>query len=888
MDRERRRQVGEILAAARERAPRERPELLAQACGADLDLRREIEALLADQSQAETLQDLPAAPNRRATHRAGSSPAGSPAGPAGCPAGDGVEQAGLAPSFLLGPYEVVAQLGAGGMGEVYRARDPRLRREVAIKVLSRRFVTDPTQLRRFDQEARAAGALNHPNILAVFDVGLQDGIPYVVTELLVGETLRDRLRRGPPPLAECLEAARQVAAGLAAAHEKGIVHRDLKPANLFWTGDRRMKILDFGLAKQMGAAGDATLSTADTLPGTILGTVGYMAPEQLRGQEVDARADLFSFGAVLYEMLAGSRAFGDATVAETMSAILVQEPPALPAARAVPAALEQLVRRCLQKDRSARPAHGRELCACLDQLAHCLEDGMGARRGAAASLPTPAPAVDLAPGPSPAAAPAVAQVASPVASPAAAARHTVAVLPFVNLTSDPDLDYFCEGIADELINALVRLEGLRVASRLSLARLRGKSKDAFRRLGDRLRVDQVLQGSVRKLGARLRIAVQLVDVAGDCHLWSEQYDREMADVFAVQDEIALRVAEALRLQLAAPDPARGGRRAANLEAYHLYLRGRHHLDRLTDLREALRCFAQAIERDPGYAHAYAGLADSYAMVSYTPYAVMPPHQGMPRAKAAALRAIEVDPELADAYACLGFVKTCYEWDWAAAEADFQRSLALDPGRAMTHMQYSHLLSTQGRFDAAIAEARRAWELDRLSLSISSYPILTAAWARRFDEPWVEPLRQLVESDADLGIGRLYVGWAYAWTGRWGDALRVADSFAGAGDGRPPVRGLRAYARARGGDAAGARQELGEMHAAAAQRYMTAWIFAVVYTGLGENGEALSWLERAFDEHDGMVANLGIDPIFDPLRGDPRFEELLRRLALPSPAGVERR
>jgi len=869
--------MGEILAAARERAPRERPEFLAQACGTNLDLRREIEALLLDQSQAETLPDLPA-PNRQATGRAGWSPGGFPAG-AGRPAGDGAVQAGLAPSFLLGPYEVLAQLGAGGMGEVYRARDPRLRREVAIKVLSRRFVTDPTQLRRFDQEARAAGALNHPNILAVFDVGLQDGIPYVVTELLEGETLRDRLRRGPPPIAECLEAARQAAAGLAAAHEKGIVHRDLKPANLFWTCDRRLKILDFGLAKQLGAAGDASLSTADTLPGTILGTVGYMAPEQLRGQEVDARADLFSFGAVLYEMLAGSRAFGDATAAETMSAILVQEPPALPAARAVPAALEQLARRCLQKDRSARPADGRELCACLDQLAHCLEGGMGSRPGGAATLPPPAPATDLAPGLSP--------VAAAVAAPAAAARHTVAVLPFVNLTSDPDLDYFCEGIADELINALVRLEGLRVASRLSLARLRGKSKDAFRRLGDRLRVDQVLQGSVRKLGARLRIAVQLVDVAGDCHLWSEQYDREMADVFAVQDEIALRVAEALRLQLAAPDPARGGRRAADPEAYHLYLRGRHHQDRLTDLREALRCFEQAIEKDPGYAHAYAGLADSYAMVSYTPYAVMPPHQGMPRARAAALRALEVDPELADAYTCLGFVKTCYDWDWAAAEADFQRSLALDPGRAMTHMQYSHLLSTQGRFDAAIAEARRAWELDPLSLSISSYPILTAAWARRFDEPWVEQLRKLVESDADLGIGRLYVGWAYAWTGRWGDALRVADSFSGAGDGRPPVRGLRAYARARGGDAAGARQVLGEMHAAAAQRYMTAWIFAVVYTGLGEHGEALSWLERAFDEHDGMVANLGIDPIFDPLRGDPRFEALLRRLALPSPAGVER-
>ena len=603
---------------------------------------------------------------------------------------------------------------------------------------------------------------------------------------------------------------------------------------------------------------------------TILGTVGYMAPEQLRGQEVDARADLFSFGAVLYEMLAGTRAFAGATAAETMSAILTQEPAALPAARAVPAALEQLVRRCLRQDRSQRPAHGRELCACLDQLAPGPAPG---------PLPDPAPGAlpDLTPGPVPA----------PASAALPAARHTVAVLPFVNLTSDPGLDYFCEGMADELINALVRLEGVRVASRLSLARLRGKSEDAFRRIGDRLRVDQVLQGSVRKLGVRLRIAVQLVDVARDCHLWSERYDREMADVFAVQDEIALRVAEALRLKFATPDPAHGGRRVADLEAYHLYLRGRHHLDRLTNLREALRCFEQAIERDPGYAHAYAGLADSYAMLSYTPYAIMPPHQGMPRAKAAALRALEVDPELADAYTCLGFVNTCYDWDWAGAEADLQRSLALDPGRATTHMYYSHLLATQGRFDAALAESRRAWELDPLSLSISAYSILSAAWARRFDEPWVEQLRQLIESDADLGIGRLYLGWAYAWTGRWGDALRVADSFSGAGASRPPVQGLRAYARARRGDVPGARQALGELHATAAQRYVTAWVFAVVYTGLGENGEALSWLERAYDEHAGMVANLGIDPIFDPLRGEARFAALLRRLGLPSPAGVER-
>ncbi|MBV8203119.1 MAG: protein kinase, partial [Acidobacteria bacterium] len=559
MNPERRQQVSGIFSAALERAPRERQEFLALACGADVDLRREVASLLLAHDREESLRETPA------LRVASEQPT------AGVPYG---ADAGLAPGSCLGPYEVVELLGAGGMGQVYRARDPRLRREVAIKVLSFRCLAHPEQLRRFEHEARAASALNHPNILAVFDIGSERGIPYLVTELLEGETLQGRIRGGPLPPRECLEVARQAAAGLAVAHEKGIVHRDLKPANLFLTRDSRLKILDFGLAKQTAYLEDSAFSTAATVPGTVLGSAGYMSPEQVRGQEVDARSDLFSFGAVLYEMLAGSRAFTGASAAETMIAVLTQEPPALPAASAVPPAVESLLRRCLRKDPAERPQGSRELCACLEQLTQALGSGAGAGPAAAA--------------------PGAEAAAAPAAAPAA--RHAIAVLPFVNLTGDPDQDYFCEGMADELIDALLRLEDLRVGARLAVSRFRGKSQEAIRRIGERPRVDTLLQGSVRKAGSRLRVTVQLVNVADGCHVWSERYDREMADVFAVQDEIALRVVEALRLRLAAPGPApRAPRHGVDVEAYHLYLRGRYYWNKRLDagLREGLRCFEQA-------------------------------------------------------------------------------------------------------------------------------------------------------------------------------------------------------------------------------------------------------------------------------------------------------
>ncbi|HXT20620.1 MAG TPA: serine/threonine-protein kinase, partial [Thermoanaerobaculia bacterium] len=501
-----------------------RAAFLDDVCAGDPALRDELQALL-DSHQSSGVLDRPppALVDDRPTTPHGRASTALPAG------------------ARLGPYEVIALLGAGGMGEVYRARDPRLGREVAIKRV-RGGGPGVEALRRFDREARAAGALNHPNLLAVYDVGVEAGMPYVVTELLEGETLRQRLRCGPIPPDEVLRIARQIASGLAAAHDKGIVHRDLKPENLFLTLDGRVKILDFGLAKRLVSAEIEQSLRQETLTGAglIVGTLGYTSPEQLRGVPPDPRSDLFSFGAVLYEMLAGRRAFAGANALEAVSAVLTEEPPPF-APGVISAPVERLVKRCLAKRPEDRPASVRELLAALDEAA-VERPAVAARAGATSGVRSAEP-------------------------------RSLAVLPFLNLTGDPGQEYFCEGIAEELLHALGTVPELRVAARSSSFRFKGQ-EDAIRRLGQELRVDTVLEGSVRKAGERLRIAVQLVAVADSCHLWSERYDLAQGDVFTVQDEIASRVAAALRLRLSAGSPE--VHRPANIDAYHFYLKGRYH------------------------------------------------------------------------------------------------------------------------------------------------------------------------------------------------------------------------------------------------------------------------------------------------------------------------
>ncbi|HEV8239167.1 MAG TPA: protein kinase [Thermoanaerobaculia bacterium] len=805
-----------------------RGAFLDSVCADDAVLRDELAGLLASHAEGGVLDrppplldDPPTTPQARA----------SVALPAGA---------------RLGPYEVVALLGAGGMGEVYRARDPRLGREVAIKRV-RGSEPGVEALRRFDREARAAGALNHPNLLAVYDVGIEAGMPYVVTELLEGETLRQRLRCGPIPADEALRIGRQIASGLAAAHEKGIVHRDLKPENLFLTLDGRVKILDFGLAKRLVSAEIENTLRHETLTGAglIVGTLGYTSPEQLRGLPPEPRSDLFSLGAVLYEMLSGRRAFGGANALEAVSAVLTEEPPPFPPGIAIAAPVERLVRRCLAKRPEERPASVRELLVALDEAT--AERPTSPARGSATSGVRPAE------------------------------QRSLAVLPFLNLTGDAGQEYFCEGIAEELLHALGTVPELRVAARSSSFRFQGQ-EDAIRRLGQELHVDTVLEGSVRKAGERLRIAVQLIAVADSCHLWSERYDLAAGDVFAVQDEIASRIAAALRLRLAGGSPV--VHRPANLEAYHLYLKGRYLWNKrhAGGLLEGVRAFEQALEHDPAYARAWAGLADSYGLLGLSLYDVLPTQDAMPRAKAAALKALEIDPTLPEAYAALAWVRFHHDWDWGGAEHDFRRSLELGPSIATTRHWYSFFLSVLGRADEAQEQAQRAWQLDPLSLIVNANLAQPAYYARRYGES-VAAAKKLTEMEPGFAIGHHWLGLVLAAQGRHGEAIAAFEAFGRCFGPTTRATAYVAHSLARRGQTDDARAAFAELDAIAADRPVPAYHRALIHLGLDERDAALAELERAAEEGSDALAYLAVDPYFDPLRDEPRFLELLRRTGL---------
>jgi serine/threonine protein kinase/tetratricopeptide (TPR) repeat protein len=593
----------------------------------------------------------------------------------------------LAPGTVLGPYVVVAPLGAGGMGEVYRARDERLHREVAIKVLPDALAGDPERLRRFENEARAAAALSHPNVLAVYDVNV-GGIPCVVFELLEGETLRARIAAGDLGPAEAVDVACQVGRGLAAAHEKGIVHRDLKPDNVFLTRGGQAKVLDFGLARVREPLADDALSGAPTLeptePGTVLGTRGYMSPEQVRGQSADARSDIFALGILLYEMLSGQRAFHRASPAETQAAILRDDPPPMPAGRAMPAGVERLLRRCLSKRPEDRFHAARDLVFALEALG-------------GADAPPP---------------------------PAAAPRPSIAVLPFSDLSPQRDQEYFCDGLAEEVIAALARVRGLQVASRTSSFQFRASGLDV-RAIADRLGVGTVLEGSVRRADDRLRVTVQLVDARDGYQLWSERFDRRLQDVFAIQEEIAEQVARALRAVLTAAD--RGAlqqRRTTSLEAWELYLKARQILSELrtAQLRHAIPLLERALELDPGFALAHAALAEaSYEIHSW----LGGTERDLERAEASARRALELAPELAESHVAAGAAASAARrFDESAAR--FEEAIRIDPQLWQAYWLYARTRFAEGRLDEAERLWKRAMEVRPLDYQV---PLLLATLHR---------------------------------------------------------------------------------------------------------------------------------------------------------------
>jgi TolB-like protein/Flp pilus assembly protein TadD len=790
----------------------------------------------------------------------------------------------LSAGSRLGPYEILALLGAGGMGEVYRAKDPRLGREVAIKVLPASFSKDADRLRRFELEARAAGLLNHPNIMAVYDIGAHEGAPYVVSELLEGETLRGRISGGAVPVRKATEWALQIAHGLAAAHEKGIVHRDLKPENLFVTKDGRVKILDFGLAKltlveDAAPRTDLPTAPAGTEPGVVLGTLGYMSPEQVKGLPADARSDIFAFGTILSEMLSGKRAFHRGTAAETMSAILKEEPPDLSTTNQnVPPGLERIVRHCLEKNPEERFHSAHDVAFALEALSD-VSTSTPALRGLRAMGRPRARALLWAAG-----VVALAALAAAVfwLRPGAGTIDSLAVLPFVNAGGDPNAEYLSDGITESLINSVSQIPGIKVVSRASAFHYKGREVGA-RTVGRELGVRAVLTGRIVQRGDALSIRAELVDARDDTHLWGEEYNRRLSDILTVQDEIARDISGKLRQRLTGEEKKRLTRRyTENAEAYGLYLKGRYHWNKRTgeDIQKGIGYFQQAVEKDPTYALAYAGLADSYVILYQ--YAGLPSRETFPKAKAAALKALEIDDTLAQAHAALAFTHQSFDWDFSAAEKEYRRAIELDPKYPTVHHWYSLYLSWLGRHEQAIAEAERAYELDPLSPIISNVRASAFNDARQYDRA-IEAARKTLELDKGFIAALLHLGRALEQKKMYPEAIAAFEEAT-----RLSGRTIRAvaalgHAYATSGRREEAKQLIEELKGWSERGYDPLANIALVYVGLGQTDEAIQWLEKAYQVHSAWLVLLAlkVDPRWDALRSDARFEDLLRRIGFPS-------
>jgi serine/threonine protein kinase/tetratricopeptide (TPR) repeat protein len=769
----------------------------------------------------------------------------------------------LAPSTRLGPYEILSPLGAGGMGEVYRARDSRLDRDIAIKVLPERLAQDPQSLARFEREAKAVAALSHPNILAIYDIGREHDVTYAVTELLEGESLRSRLGRGALGWRKAAEIGIAIADGLSAAHSKGITHRDLKPENIFLTDDGRVKILDFGLARTAAAsAAEKAEAPTVTEQGMILGTIGYMSPEQVRGVPADARSDIFSLGCVLYEMVAGRRAFSRASSAQTMAAILEAQPADLATTgKEVPAGLENVITHCLEKDPQQR-----------FHSAHDLALALRATLGGPAAKRLPARWIAACVG--------VLAVVTAVYWFAGRPKpiDSLAVMPFVNVGDDPNTEYLSDGITENLINSLSQIPKLRVVPRGRVFRYKGHETET-EKIARELNVRAVLTGRVVQRGDSLNIQTELVDVAADSQLWGQQYNRKFPEIIPVQEEIAKEVSDKLRLRPTGEERKRLAKRyTENPEAHEFYLKGRYLWHRRTaeTLKRAAEYFQQAIDKDPSYALAWAGLADSYAVYSF--YEVLPPRQAAPNAKEAANKALALDDALSEPHAALGLVKHTYDWDWSGAEREFKLAIEINPSYATARSWYSAYLQNTGRWEEATAQAKLAQEADPLSPMISTVAAQGSYWQRRYSDA-IEQLGQTLEVDPNFYTARVFLAMAYEQVGRHQEAIAECQKALRLSGGESAALGVLGQAYAMSGKRAEAQKVLAEAKDLSKRRYVAPFDIALIYVGLGENTHALESLERAYEDHSFRLTFIKIWPQFDSLRGEPRFQELLRRMRL---------
>jgi TolB-like protein/Tfp pilus assembly protein PilF len=803
--------------------------------------------------------------------------------PTSAPAGAGTSKPPALPSGArLGPYEIIDLLGAGGMGEVYRARDTRLGREVAVKVLPEHLQANAAARSRFEREARAVAALSHPNILALHDVGEHGGVAFAVTELLLGETLRQRLSRAPVAWRTAVDIAAAIADGLVAAHAKGIVHRDLKPENVFLTRDGHVKVLDFGLARleqpSSPPVSDAPTASQMTSPGTVMGTIGYMAPEQLRGEPVTPAADIFSLGCVLSEMLCGRAPFARATPAECIAAVLSEEPaqPSSLSSKDVPAALVPLLRRCLAKDPHQRLQSARDVALGLRDLLQGTSGRRTDRRRVAAG-----------------AAAGVAVLALVVAAaidmggwrsrlrPGGATRRitSLAVLPMENLSRDPAQDYFADGLTDALISDLATLSDLRVISRASVMRYKGNQKKTVPEIAREIGVEAVVTAAVQRAGDQISVSAQLIDGASDRQLWAHRYERSATDILALERELARAIAGGVQARLTPDQQARLSQaRQVDPQIYEMFVKGSHQCSRGSTVVQGSELLEAAIARDPTYAPAYADLANCYHFVAFF-LGAAPASDAYARAKAAALQALKLDPRMGAAHNALAQVRLHYEWDFPGAEREFRTALELMPGDGSIHHWYAHYLLAMGRVEESIAETRRALESNPLNAGLAACVGWHCFFARQYDEA-IEATRKSLEIDPKAYLGHYYLAWAHEKKGDFdlGIAeLQKANAILLRPSGLASL--VRIYARA--GKRAEALKTLAQLQDMARKRHVPAYEMAVALAGLGESDRAFEWLDKAYERRDAMMVHVNWDPRFEELRSDPRFPALVRRIGLPT-------
>src|SRR5438477_5369557 len=858
--------IEEIFYAALDQEPDDVARFLETACEGDELLRRKVEALLASRQRVGSFIETSAV--GIATRIIEN------------------EQADLLVGQTFGHYKISKRIGTGGMGEVYLATDMTAGRKAALKLLPMRFTGDAQRLKRFQQEAHAVVALNHPNILTVYEVGEDHSTHYIASEMIEGETLRQRLAHGRMELSEAVDVAIQVASALAAAHEAGIVHRDVNPGNIMLRRDGYVKVLDFGIAKLAEQEAPATMPKEEALLlvetnlGSILGTVPYMSPEQACGAPVDKRTDIWSLGVVLYEMVTGHAPFIGDTPREVMTSILEKEPRLVTSDnRQTPPELQQIISKALHKDRAERYQSAGDMLQALKNLRRKLEFSGELERSATA-------ASSLRWTRSPAALVFVLLVAAlALALPFYWHRNpttslppekSIAVLPFLDLSEAKDQEYFCDGMSEEILDALAKVEGLRVVARTSSFSFKGKSADASE-VGKKLNVANVLEGSLRREGNRVRITTQLINARNGFQLWSETYERELQGIFALQDEITRAIVDALKIKLAVSLP---GHEQRDMEAYDLYLQGLYFSNKGSeeDLQRALTFFQRAVEKDPTFARAWTGIAKTWF---YLADVYVKPLEAYPASRAAALKAIELDEKDAEAHCYLGEAKRILDWVLLGEETELERALQLDPNSAPVHFFLALLPLFRGDVKEGLELVLKAEQLDPVS-PIISY-VATAAYLadNKLDDAIVEGQRTQ-QLDPNYFYLDSTLAAAYREKGNFTDAIALYTK--AQEETHFPSSGL-AITYSQTGQQNEARKILDQLLQERRTRYVSAQVIAAIYVGLGDKEEAFRWLELAATEHSGILQWIAFLPEFRPLRPDKRFPNLLRRIGVPHDSSV---